>query len=81
MDTLITHMGFPRSSQRQGGGRNQEELFIWVDSCILLQLGLLFIMYPLLPGACLAPCSRKGFFFSSLNHITEVLLSTCLLLP
>lgn len=31
------------------------ELFIWVDSCSVLQMGLLFIVYPLLPEACLAP--------------------------
>lgn len=81
MDTLIVHMGLPRKSQRQGGGGDCEELFIWVDSCLLLQMGLLFIMYPLLPGAQLAPCSRKFFVVkphhcSAAEHLLAVAISS-----
>lgn len=65
------------------GGRGTEELFIWVDSCLMLWMDLLFIMYPLLPGACLAPCSKTFFFFfllkphhcSAAKHLFAVAMS------
>lgn len=60
--------GFSKEQPKARRGGNYEELFIWVDSCLLLQMGLLFIMYPLLPGACLAPCSKCWFCFLLKPH-------------